>query len=278
MMHDEIEKILANRSLGAISGIRGIDSYQNQVFDVFTNVGHYVIKYYDDDLLKKRRAQVEVSKIWNENGIKCILPVSDFCMGAQGYYVIYEYFDNDTRKRLSLDDIKKLAKIQAQIHNLNTSSSLSCDYKKIELDIKNDNIQDLIQRCNKGIANAKKNVVISHNDYKPKNILWRDDEPYLVDFDAVSKVNPTCAAYESALTFSYEKGKIDDEKFKAYLKEYRKYADFNDSEYLKYVCVNGKMRWLEFIYAKDWRRDQKLYEEVMNLVFELENYYNYIKN
>ena len=241
MMHDEIEKILANRSLGAISGIRGIDSYQNQVFDVFTNVGHYVIKYYDDDLLEKRRAQVEVSKIWNENGIKCILPISDFCMGAQGYYVIYEYFDNDTRKRLSLDDIKKLAKIQAQIHNLNTNSSLSCDYK-------------------------------------PKNILWRDDESYLVDFDAVSKVNPTCAAYESALTFSYEKGKIDDEKFKAYLKEYRKYADFNDSEYLKYVCVNGKMRWLEFIYAKDWRRDQKLYEEVMNLVFELENYYNYIKN
>ena len=156
------------------------------------------------------------------------------------------------------------------------SSTLPCDYQEIELDIQREGLQDLIQKCNKGLANAKKELVISHNDNKPKNILWHVNEPYLVDFDAVSKVNPTAAAYESAFTFAYEKGSVDVDKFKAYLKEYQKYYSFNQSDYLKYVSMNGKLRWLMFIYGKDWRRDLGLMQELDDLVFELEVFNKYI--
>lgn len=275
-MRDELERVFQNRDLGEIRSARVIDSYQNQVFDVFATSGHYVVKYYEDELIHKRKAQVEVSQKWQENGINCILPIGDFYKGERGYYIVYEYFENEPRKSLDDDDVKKLAEIQAKIHQMSINSSLPCDYQEISLDIQREGLQDLIQKCNKGIANAKKELVISHNDYKPKNILWHANEPYLVDFDAVSKVNPTAAAYESAFTFAYEKGSVDVDKFRCYLKEYQKHYHFNQSDYLKYVSMNGKLRWLMFIYSKDWRRDLELMKEVDDLVFELEVFNKYI--
>ncbi len=275
-MREELEAVFRNRELGTVRSVRVIDSYQNQVFDVFADAGHFVVKYYEDELIQKRKAQVEVSKKWQENGINCILPVGDFYKGERGYYLVYEYFENESRKNLNDDDIKKLAQIQAKMHELNVSSTLLCDYREIELNIQRDELQDLIQKCNKGLANAKKELVISHNDFKPKNILWHANEPYLVDFDAVSKVNPTAAAYESAFTFAYDKGTVDVDRFKKYLREYQKHCAFNQSDYLKYVSMNGKLRWLAFIYEKDWRRDLNLMKEVDDLVFELEVFNKFI--
>jgi Putative homoserine kinase type II (protein kinase fold) len=275
-VREELERLFNIRDLGAVMSARIIDSYQNQVFDVFATSGHYVVKYYEDELMRKRKMQVDVSRKWQAEGINCILPIGDFYKGERGYYVIYEYFDNEQRKSLNDDDIKKLAQIQAKMHKLDVSSTLPCDYQEIELDIQREGLQDLIQKCNKGLANAKKELVISHNDYKPKNILWHVNEPYLVDFDAVSKVNPTAAAYESAFTFAYEKGSVDVDKFKAYLKEYQKHYSFNQGDYLKYVSMNGKLRWLMFIYGKDWRRDLGLMQELDDLVFELEVFNKYI--
>ena len=112
---------------------RIIDSYQNQVFDVFATSGHYVVKYYEDELMRKRKMQVDVSRKWQAEGINCILPIGDFYKGERGYYVIYEYFDNEQRKSLNDDDIKKLAQIQAKMHKLDVSSTLPCDYRIVFL-------------------------------------------------------------------------------------------------------------------------------------------------
>ena len=99
----------------------------------------------------------------------------------------------------------------------------------------------------------KNNLCISHNDYKPKNILWSQDSPILIDFDAMGLVNHACALSESAFTFSNLDTNINYDYYKLYLKEYISvYGPFKE-DYRKalYVSMNGKIRWYVYLLSKN---------------------------
>ena len=41
-----------------------------------------------------------------------------------------------------------------------------------------------------GLYEASQNQVISHRDLDPKNVMWKNDAPYIIDWEAAGYVNP----------------------------------------------------------------------------------------
>ena len=305
-----IVKIVDKCKLGTIVNIDTFKSSQNSVYKVVTDKNMYVIKEYSMDAissyyyLKKRKEQIKISEIFKKNSIDTIIPNSynnqKFVYLNKHYYLIYDYYEQKNKRFEDLDDndIKKLAYIQAKIHKLNIKSKLPCTYKKIKINlfrhkerikfispelyqILNDNtdkLNKIIDICNSNIKKAKENLCISHNDYKLLNILWKDNDLILLDFDAVGLSNPTCCMCESAFNFSYN-GKINYNFYKIYIKAYiEEYGLIKDDFYQSlFVCLNGKLQWLIYMFSKNHLKNNNYIDETIMMIKELVLYYNNIE-
>jgi len=305
---NNINKIIEKYNLGKIEEIELLNSSQNNVYKVLTKEGIYIVKEYSKDAisnyyyLRKRKEQIRISKILNDNGINTVLPIEFnnkyFILSRKKYYLIYNYIDEKVLKEeeLTVDNIKTLASIQSKIHKLDIKSTLPCDYKKIKIDfdkylkiskrldndlyetlINNiDKLNDLINKNNVYLNDLKNNLCISHNDYKLLNILWKNNELRLIDFDATGDRNPTCCLCESAFVFSKYNDKIKYDYYKEYLKTYIKsYGKIKDNFHKSlYVAMNGKIQWLSYLLSNidnDKRR-----KDIICMINELILYYNNI--
>ena len=281
-MEERLTKVLTIFKLGKLLKWRQVPSNQNTVFVVKTTLGRFVVKEFSEDAisdtrtLNLRREQTRVSREWNKSGIRCIVPRTDFLELEGRFYVVYDYFEGKNKKHFGKKELALLAQTQAKIHQLKTSTTLNCEYDEIDFGGKLKCLYELVRANNDGLKAAKRELIASHNDYKPLNILWQNGEMYLMDFDAVSLVNPTCAVYESALTFSLVRGRVRRERFDYYLEEYSKYAALSQDKRLLAVAANGKLRWLRYLSSKDWKRNTKVRKDIKHLTKELESYYKTI--
>ena len=295
-MLEKLNLIADVYEIGKVKSFKKEESSQNNVYQIETDEGKYIVKEYSKDAIKNyyqlnhRKRQIMVSEIFNRYDINCILPIKEkgkyFVFVFSKYYLVYPYVEKET---ILVKDLKKehliaLAKTQSDIHSLKVIANIPFVYKKINIDfdkiIKRLNkkiefksfleenltsLQELINNCNLHINNMKKNFCLSHNDYKPFNILWDKYKPLLLDFDALGLVNPTCAMCESAFTFSKVENKIKTSNFKlylqTYLKEYGKIEE--DFKSALYVSMNGKLQWLSYLLGK------KRYEESKSMIEEL---------
>ena len=303
------DKIL--KKLNAVAKLYNIDpvlSYeiqngsQNSTYMIDTNQGQYIIKEYNKDSisnqynLNKRKEQIRISKELNNRNIKCIIPIQlkkkYFNLFNKKYYLLYKYEQEKSLelKDLTNDHIIKLAKTQCKIHKLNIDTTLPCTYKKINISfskilrkyqkepdvynvlLKNrTNIESLIELNNMYLKTIKNNLCLSHNDYKPQNILWDKINPILIDFDAVGKVNPTCAFCESAYTFSKLNKRVDFARYKLYLETCVNNYKIKDNFYSALVVsMNGKLKWYQYLLSK---RD---FYGIVSMTNELSTYYKNI--
>jgi len=301
-------KLFKKLDLGDIKFLEILKSSQNKVYKITTSDNIYVLKQYskaaikNNYQLKKKVKQISVSYILNKNRIKTILPLTfknkPIFTFKKNYYSIYEYFPHSPLKEdyLTKEHIRALAQTQSQIHKLNITSDLPCRYRKINIDLNNklkvvsqisdslynniekniDIMNSIICQSNNKISNIKKNLCISHNDYKLLNILWYNKKIILLDFDAVGFSNPTCCLCESAFTFSKHKKQIRydfyEEYIKSYLKDYGPIKeDFKDA---LYASFNGKLQWLEHMLFED--NIKNYISEIIEMIDELTLYYKNI--
>ena len=297
-MENYITEIFKKIKLEEIKNIEKLDSSQNNVYKITTKNNSYILKKYSNFAIKnkkelnKRKLQIEISKELNELGIKTILPIKFnndyFIYYKNNYYLIYEFYNYKVikSKELTLKHIKILANTQAKIHKLNLKKAIPCHYKKININLDKtkkqykkdlsiqkilyDNLIDLkglIKNCNKNLKKVNNNLCISHNDYKLKNILWDDDNIYLIDFDACGLSNPTVSLVESAFSLSKINNEINLDFYKEYLKEYKKiYGTIKDNyEEAITVAMNGKLQWLEYLLniKKDTNKIYSMLEELI---------------
>lgn len=306
-----IEKIANKWKLGKVIKMKTLTSSQNNVYKVTTDKNTYVIKEYSKDAisnyyyLKKRKEQIKISKKLKDKGINTIIPKSYnnqyFMLLNKKYYLVYNYYyqKNKLFEELKSEDIKQLAYTQAKIHKLNIKSNLPCTYKKIDfnlirhkekikyinntlyqvLDEHIDQLNQIINKCNESIKTLKKNLCISHNDYKLLNILWENNKPILLDFDATGLANPTCCLCESAFTFSHYDNYINYDFYKNYLKEYiKEYGIIKDDFYQSlFACLNGKLQWLIYMFSKNHLKRNNYINETISMIDELILYYNNIE-
>lgn len=301
---NNINKIVQKYDLGEIQEINLLNSSQNQVYKVITTKNIYVIKEFSKDAisnyyyLRKRKEQIRISEILSDNGIKTSLLIAFnnkyFILSKKNYYLIYNHLEEKVLEKdeVTINHIKILAKTQSKLHKLNIKSTLPCSYKKINIDLdkylkisknidknlyellnKNINkLKDLITNCNMYLNNVKTNLCISHNDYKLLNILWKNNDLRLIDFDASGYSNPTCCLCESAFVFSKYNDKIKydyyEEYFKSYLSELKIKDEFREC---LYVAINGKLQWFNYLLGNYKKRSNDLISMINELVLYYDN-------
>lgn len=117
-------------------------------------------------------------------------------------------------------------------------------YKKSVKDIKRWN-----ETACESESYLSKLTVISHRDLDPKNVMWSNDKPYVIDWEAAGYVNPYQEFLEVINYWADDgTGKTVKEKYDALVNAYRKYMDIGT---VKWDAVFqgsyiGMLGWLEY--------------------------------
>jgi Ser/Thr protein kinase RdoA (MazF antagonist) len=104
-------------------------------------------------------------------------------------------------------------------------------------------------QANKAAILLYEDRVISHRDLDPKNVLWNQGNPIIIDWEAAGYVNPMQELIETAIYWSQaEADYIDKERFLALIKGYKlRYGELYSN--WKIVLSSGfcnKFSWLEY--------------------------------
>ena len=129
-------------------------------------------------------------------------------------------------------------------------------------------------------AKLKCNQVISHRDLDPKNIMWKIDVPYIIDWEAAGYINP----YEELIqVLNYwivdENQNYNKEKFDALMNAYLSWIDVK-YEYWNEIFLCGcdaMLGWLAYniqvlIEAQNPIVKNAAREQITKTLFELKMY------
>ncbi len=127
-------------------------------------------------------------------------------------------------------------------------------------------------------------MVISHGDLDPKNVMWYQDMPYFIDWEAAGYVNPYQELLEVLNYWANNgNGELDKDKFKILLYAYNEYMSTKTADW---DCVlnsgyAGMLGWLEYnlkralgIESSDEEEKELGAEQVIGTIKELERYDN----
>lgn len=126
------------------------------------------------------------------------------------------------------------------------------------------------------------NMVISHGDMDSKNVMWHQDSPVIIDWEAAGYINPMKDLTDTAIYWSEnETGAMDKERFLAVIGGYKKRCGTLHANW-KAVLENGflgKLGWLEYslkrslwIECSDENEQQMGTEQVMGTIHAIINY------
>jgi Ser/Thr protein kinase RdoA (MazF antagonist) len=93
---------------------------------------------------------------------------------------------------------------------------------------------------------ALRGSVVSHRDLDPKNVLWADDAPALIDWEAVGRIHPALEVVTAALDWSAH-GRSR-EAFEALLSGYRAEspAGLDSARAALPATLGGALGWLDY--------------------------------
>lgn len=91
--------------------------------------------------------------------------------------------------------------------------------------------------------------VISHRDLDPKNILWKNGQPFIIDWEAAGYVNPLQELVEALNYWIVEQGgRYSRSKFNAMMKTYAAYCDLTGAAWEAVLSASfaGMLGWLAY--------------------------------
>lgn len=92
-------------------------------------------------------------------------------------------------------------------------------------------------------------MVLSHRDLDPKNVMWNQGTPYFIDWEAAGYTNPYHELLEVLNYWSVDgNGELDKDKFHTLLNAYRKYMSTVTVawDYVLDSGYEGMLGWLEY--------------------------------
>lgn len=168
---------------------------------------------------------------------------------------------------------------------VNNPSFSKMSYKNVFLK-NHKKYNSLLKRANESFNASNKNQTICHCDMDPKNVMWNNDNPIIIDWECAGVANPERELLEVALCWSgFLSNNFSEEKFIAILKAYFKYRKIEDVEWYDVICGNlvGRFGWLKYnlerslgIVSND-EEEMKLAEnEVVKTIDEINRYLDLI--
>ncbi|TLS36176.1 phosphotransferase [Pseudalkalibacillus caeni] len=279
------KKLCVESKLGEIIGVPISISggLLHKMFAVETNKGKYAIKILNPQIMKRPDAMnnyINSERIANLVSKK--VPAApakiingDFILKKDShFYMVFDWVEGQTLKPafISCRHSEKIGSLLAAIHRTdfseinieedleNNEQTIDWNYyfhegqksnaEWIELMIGNvDKLYEWSSLANKANKLLSSNFVISHRDLDPKNVLWYQDNPVLIDWESAGHVNPMHDLVETALYWSEdETGYVDKERFFAFINGYKKINGEIKADWPT-VLENGylgKLGWLEY--------------------------------
>ncbi|MBB6453847.1 thiamine kinase-like enzyme [Salirhabdus euzebyi] len=280
------KKLCKESNLGEIIGfplsISG--GLLHKMYAIETDKGKYAIKILNPQIMKRPDAMnnyVNSERIANLVSMKVptapakILLNGDFLLKIDNhFFMIFDWIEGKTLKpnRVNSSHSEKIGSLLAEIHRTDFSelkikeelgdNEQTIDWKSyiqkgqksnaewVELMLETvDQLYEWTSLANNANRMLCTNLVISHRDLDPKNVLWNNDNPVFIDWESAGYINPMHDLIETALYWSEEEiGKIDKEKFFAFINGYKKrYGEVQiDWSTVLENGFLGKLGWLEY--------------------------------
>lgn len=313
-----IEKFCERYGFGKVINTTKITGgLMHKMFKVETDKGVYCVKVLNPEIMSREEAynnfvvSEKVSNLAKKNNI----PVSS-SLDIEGnyltkfddmYYMVFDYVDGKTLKddEITIEHCKKIGNVLAHLHLL--------DYKEIGLEpnivkykrlydwesyIQNDNFNNMqykelylknykkynsiLRRANERFNESNINQTLCHRDMDPKNVMWDNDNPIIIDWECANVSNPERELLEDALCWSgFLSGNFNEEKFSAMFKEYSKYRSINNIDWYDVICGNlvGRFGWLKYnlerslgIISDDKEEMTLAEQEVIKTIDEINRY------
>jgi len=255
----------------------------HRMYRIETNQGKYAIKALNPQIMIRPAAMqnfIHSERIANLVATNVpALPAKQFNGSSvqnidNQYYLVFDWIEGRSLKSDEINTIhcEKMGEIVAGIHMtdfselgiVNTCSNRAqlTDWNQyLQLGQKNntewvnllrENMDQLyewdIQANNAGEL-LLSNMVISHVDLDSKNVMWDQDNPVIIDWEASGYINPMQNLTETAVYWSQnESGEIDKERFSAFIGGYKKRCGTLHANW-QVVLENGflgKLGWLEY--------------------------------
>lgn len=261
-VYTQLDKLLHNYGLGnLIDEPRKITGgLMHTMYQVATENKKYAVKELNPAIMK--RAGVVENMVNSERIAKAfegIVPAitamqfdgNPLLILDESYYMIFEWSDGISifPPHISPEHCRKMGILLGKMHLANIEFP-GINKEKIEGEIYHWDKYLLLgeevnaewgQELSETIADLKEwnsnlyeacnllsnNLVLSHRDLDPKNVMWQDDNPYFIDWEAAGYVNPYQELLE-LLNYWADKGngELDKDKF--------------DALYNGYISVVGK--------------------------------------
>ena len=281
---NRISKLCLKCNLGNImdSPNKVAGGLMHEMFHVCTDKGEYAIKILNPDIMRRPKALANmVNSEMVSNALSDIIPLiaaksfdGENIIEVDGtYFVVFDWL---VGKSIFVPDITEyhceqigriLGKIHAaciKIESMNPDCNTREEYSwnrfivmakerdSAVLDILQENRDDIIKwdkNAVYGIREISKKQVISHRDLDPKNVMWNNNEPYIIDWEAAGYVNPYQELIE-VLNYwiQNESGQYDRKKFDALMAAYSEISNINDVDWEAVLCssFDGMLGWLEY--------------------------------
>ena len=212
-----------------------------------------IILSYDDTIL-----------IFNENQALQVM--------ENQYYLIFDWLDGNTLKNneITINQCSKIGETLAKIHSIDFSM-LDIESKEYDDPLidwqhylkkgKENNAPwfdlfrkkfEIIVTANQKAHNAFKhlsaNMIISHGDLDPKNVMWQNNIPYAIDWESAGFVNPIFDLLNTAIYWSSEDNdNINESRFKNFLKNYNTIIPLITTDWTTVIDASCPLiTWLEY--------------------------------
>lgn len=256
----------------------------HKMFKVETDKGIYAIKILNPEVMKRDTAynnfviSETISNLAKDNGISVsnALKIDDdfIIKYDESFFMVFDFVNGKTLKdeEITIDHCKKIGGILSGIHGLNfdnlgfdteikedhfyvdwevfTKNEKFCDmsYSDVYLD----NFQkyySIMQRVVEKFNESNTTLSLCHRDMDPKNVMWSDGEPIVIDWESASLSNPYRELLEVALCWSgFLSDNFDQMKFLAVVNEYSKNKSISGIDWDSVIYGNliGRFGWLDY--------------------------------
>ena len=254
----------------------------HKMYHVSTDQGEYAIKVLNPDIMKRPAALTNmIHAELVSNALSNVIPLvaAKTIQGKNiievdgSFFVVFDWLDG---KSVFAPDISEYhceqigrmlgkihaaqIKIDTMVENLDIrkiydwdlfiDKAKQCDSEVLDL------LQEYLEKIIKWDRNAvyslreiSKNQVISHRDLDPKNVMWNNNGPYIIDWESAGYVNPYQELIE-VLNYwiQNESGKYDRDKLDALMTAYTDINDISNVNWEAVLCssFDGMLGWLEY--------------------------------
>lgn len=281
----QIKEFCQSNNLGNVIDIEKLTGgLMHKMFKVTTDKGVYAIKVLNPEVMSRQEAlenfniSETISNLAKENGIpvSSALNLSGNFIVKYGkyYYMVFDYIDGKILKddEITIEHCRLIGQILSRIHGLEYlhlgldteikpdnfyvdwesyvkhESFNSMDYRDLYLN-EYPKYYSLMKSIVEKFNRSNTKLALCHRDMDPKNVMWSNGQPIVIDWESAYLSNPYRELLEIALSWSgFLSNKFSSEKFSSVFEEYIKTRKINHVTWNLIIYGNliGRFGWLDY--------------------------------